>query len=61
MTPLREYLLGFYPPEHVVYVVESAVELGFESRITPSEIERLEEAVPVMNYTSSLFVPAISP
>lgn len=60
VTPLKEYLLGFYSPEHRVYVIESAVELGFESRITPSELGRLEEVAPVMNYTSSLFVPALN-
>lgn len=59
VTPFKEYLLDFYPPEHVVYIVESAVELGFESRITPLELERLEKAAPAMNYTASLFVPAV--
>ena len=60
VTPFKEYLLAFYPPEHVVYVVESAVELGFESRVTPAELGRLEEAAPVMNYTTSLYVPALN-
>ena len=36
-----------------------AVELGFESRVTPSELGRLEEAAPVMNYNSSLYIPAV--
>ena len=60
VTPIKEYLLAFYPPEHLVYVVESAVELGFESRVTPSELGRLEEVAPVMNYSASLFIPALN-
>lgn len=59
VTPIKEYLLAFYPSAHVVYVVESAVELGFTSRITPSELGRLERAAAVMNYTASLFIPAL--
>jgi len=59
VIPFKQYLLGFYPPAHVVYVVESAVEPGFESRVTRSELGRLEDAAAVMNYTASLFVPAL--
>jgi len=61
VTPFKDYLLDFYPPEHVVHVVESAVELGFETRITPSQLGRLEDIAPAMTYTSSLFVQALPP
>lgn len=60
VSPLRAYLERFYPPEHVVKIVESAVELGFESRITPIELRRLEDAADVMNYTSSLYIPGLA-
>ena len=60
VTPFKEYLLGFYPPEHLVHVVESAVELGFDSRNTPSELGRLEEIATAMTYNSSLFIPALN-
>ena len=61
VTPFKDYLLDFYPPEHVVHVVESAVELGFETLITPVPLGRLEDIAPAMTYTSSLYVQGLPP
>jgi uncharacterized protein YabN with tetrapyrrole methylase and pyrophosphatase domain len=55
---LKNYLLKFYPPDHLLYVVECAVEIGFETKITSAKLGQLELACDTMDYTSTLFVPA---
>jgi len=58
-TALKNYLLKFYPGKHVVKILESALELGYQSRITAVEIATLEEHARFMTYTASLYVPSI--
>jgi uncharacterized protein YabN with tetrapyrrole methylase and pyrophosphatase domain len=58
---LGQYLERFYPRGHVGYFVESSVELGFESCVTPAEIGNLDLAASAMNYTTTLYIPALDP
>jgi uncharacterized protein YabN with tetrapyrrole methylase and pyrophosphatase domain len=55
---LKDYLAKFYPPDHVIYIVESTVEIGCDTLITPVQLAKLEQARAMMTYTSTLFVPA---
>ncbi len=55
-----QYLLDFYPGHHDVIVIECAIELGFESRLTEITIDRLPEAALAFNYNASAYVPALS-
>jgi uncharacterized protein YabN with tetrapyrrole methylase and pyrophosphatase domain len=55
---LKAYLGKFYPPDHLMYIVESAVEIGFETLITPVRLTEFEQMTTRMTYTASLFVPA---
>jgi uncharacterized protein YabN with tetrapyrrole methylase and pyrophosphatase domain len=59
VTPLRDYLLRFYPPEHEVTVAECQVELGFSSTLTTVNVRCLQDAASAMNYNATLYVPAI--
>lgn len=58
LLPLQEYLLRFYPTNQTVQVVESAVELGHESIVTPGKLGRLGDLAAAFNYTVSLYIPA---
>jgi uncharacterized protein YabN with tetrapyrrole methylase and pyrophosphatase domain len=58
---LKETLLNYYPPEHEVYIVESAIELGFTSNIVRVPISALESAYKHFNYNSSLYAPPVPP
>jgi uncharacterized protein YabN with tetrapyrrole methylase and pyrophosphatase domain len=55
---LKDYLGKFYPPDHTMYIVESTVEIGFETLIAPVRLAELEQAAAKMTYTATLFVPA---
>lgn len=59
ISRLKNYLLKFYPPDHRVSVVESAVETGFESRVAEIELERLDELDAAFNYNASLYLPPL--
>jgi uncharacterized protein YabN with tetrapyrrole methylase and pyrophosphatase domain len=59
ISRLKNYLLKFYPPDHRVSVVESAVETGFESRVTEIELERLDELDAAFNYNASMYLPPL--
>lgn len=59
ISRLKNYLLKFYPPEHRASVVESAVEIGFESRVTEIELGRLDELDAAFNYNASLYLPPV--
>jgi uncharacterized protein YabN with tetrapyrrole methylase and pyrophosphatase domain len=58
---LKQYLSNFYPADHLVYIVESAVEVGFETLITSTPLAEIERSSEAMTYTASLFVPALLP
>jgi uncharacterized protein YabN with tetrapyrrole methylase and pyrophosphatase domain len=55
---LKNYLSNSYPLDHLMYVVESAYEIGFETQITQTKLAQLEQSAKAMTYTASLFVPA---
>ncbi|GAM08076.1 tetrapyrrole (Corrin/Porphyrin) Methylases [Geobacter sp. OR-1] len=55
----QRYLLRFFPGEHELVVIESAIETGFASRLTTVRIDRLSEAVQAFNYNASAYVPAL--
>lgn len=57
---LKEVLLKYYPANHEVLIVESAIELGFTSNIIRVPISSLESAYQHFNYNSSLYVPPVS-
>ena len=57
ISRLKNYLLKIYPPTHPVSIVESVVEIGFESRVTEIELQRLEEMDAAFNYNASLYLP----
>jgi uncharacterized protein YabN with tetrapyrrole methylase and pyrophosphatase domain len=57
ISRLKNYLLKFYPPEHPVSIVESAVEIGFQSRVTEIELQKLDEMDEAFNYNASLYLP----
>ena len=59
ILPFKDYLLNFYPGSHVLTVIESAIETGFESRLIDTQIDRMEEAAPYFNYNASAYVPAL--
>ncbi len=54
---LKNSLLSYYPPEHQVFIVESAIELGFSSKVIRIPLSSLESAYEYFNYNSSLYVP----
>jgi len=60
IVQLKNYLLKFYPAEHRVSVVESAVETGFQSRVTEIELERLDELDAAFNYNASMYLPPVT-
>lgn len=55
--PLQKYLLQFYPERHEVKVIECAVELGVQSRLTPLSIAEMHQRAEVFNYNASLYIP----
>ena len=55
---LKDYLERFYPPDHMTYIVESAVEIGYDTLVTPTRLAELEQAAERMTYTATLFIPA---
>jgi uncharacterized protein YabN with tetrapyrrole methylase and pyrophosphatase domain len=57
---LKNYLLKFYPANHPVNVVESAVETGFTSRVTEIDLGRLEEMDAAFNYNATLYLPPVA-
>jgi uncharacterized protein YabN with tetrapyrrole methylase and pyrophosphatase domain len=58
VVQLKNYLSKFYPPDHLMYIVESTVEIGFETIITRTRLTDMEQSASAMTYTASLFVPA---
>jgi Protein containing tetrapyrrole methyltransferase domain and MazG-like (predicted pyrophosphatase) domain len=58
IAPLQEYLLRYYPSENPVTVVESAIELGPESKLSHGRLGALQELALAFNYTASLYIPA---
>jgi uncharacterized protein YabN with tetrapyrrole methylase and pyrophosphatase domain len=56
---LKDYLSNYYPPDHLTYIVESTVEIGFETVITRTRLADMEQSASAMTYTASLFVPAV--
>lgn len=56
ITEFKNYLRKFYPGDHKAQIIESAVELGFSSRVTEIEIDQLESAQEIFNYNASMYV-----
>ncbi len=59
VSQLRDYLLKFYPGHHMVKIVESAVEIGFESRVVEIPLENLMKVCKFFNYNASMYVPPL--
>lgn len=59
IDPLSTYLRRFYPATHLVQVVECAVELGVQGRVTPSSIAELSAHHQAFNYNASLHIPPV--
>jgi hypothetical protein len=59
ILPFKQYLLDFYPAFHILRIIECAVELGYESRLTDIPIDEMEEAAPFFNYNASAFIQAL--
>ncbi len=54
---LKDYLLKIYPENHQVKIVESAVEIGFSSRIIEIPLKDLDQAHLAFDYNASLYIP----
>lgn len=55
---LKDYLGNYYLPDHVMYVVTAAYEVGVDTLITRTCLADLEHVAEAMTYTASLFIPA---
>ncbi len=55
---LKNYLLRYYSKDHEVFMVESQSSLC-ASKIHKFTIDKLEDLLQVVNFNSSLFIPAI--
>lgn len=59
LRTLKTYLHKFYPKNHVVKIIESAVEVGFTSRVTEIDLSRLETAAENFDYNASMYIPGL--
>jgi uncharacterized protein YabN with tetrapyrrole methylase and pyrophosphatase domain len=55
---IKDTLLAYYPANHLISIVESAIDLGFASKIIEVELNSLELAYEHFNYNASLYIPA---
>lgn len=55
----KQYLLKFYPEEHIVYLIESAVDYILNSQKSKFPISDIETKADFINTNSSLYIPPV--
>jgi uncharacterized protein YabN with tetrapyrrole methylase and pyrophosphatase domain len=55
----KQYLLKFYPEEHIVYLIESAVDYTLNPQKIKFPISDIEKKASFINTNSSLYIPAV--
>lgn len=59
LTPLRDHLLRFYPAEHEVIFVTSAMQWEAKAQVDPLPLRELDRADKLEMRGSSLFIPRV--